>query len=122
VTTAEVDLRNAKIALIRAKNAVRIARVNLNNALGVPAAPEFTLENNLLFEKYDIRFDEALKQVCENRPNLRSLMPKEASASQSVELARTGNYPYVTGNARFAMSDWIPVRPAPGIAGCDSAA
>jgi outer membrane protein TolC len=35
----------------------------------------------------------------ENRPDLRSLMLKEASANQSVELTRTGNYPYVTGNA-----------------------
>jgi outer membrane protein TolC len=101
VTKAEVDLSNAKLALIRAENAVRLARVNLNNAIGVPAAPEFTLENNLLYEKYEIGFDEALKLAYENRPDLRSLMLKEASANQSVELAKTGDYPYVTGNASW---------------------
>jgi len=101
VTKAEVDLSTARLALIRAENAVRIARVNLNNAIGVPAAPEFTLENNLLFEKYEIDLDEALRQAYDNRPDLRSLMLKEASANQSVELAKTGNYPYVTGNASW---------------------
>jgi outer membrane protein len=101
VTKAEVDLSNAKLALIRTENSVRIARVNLNNAIGVPAAPEFTLENNLLFEKYELSFDEALKQAYDNRPDLRALMLKEASANQSVELAKTGNYPYVTGNASW---------------------
>jgi outer membrane protein len=101
VTKAEVDLSNAKLALIRAENTVRIARVNLNNAIGVPAAPEFTLENNLLYNKYEISFDEALQQAYENRPDLRSLMLKEASANQSVELAKTGDYPYVTGNASW---------------------
>jgi outer membrane protein len=101
VTKAEVDLSGAKLALIRAENTVRIARVNLNNAIGVPAAPAFSLENNLLYEKYDIVFEEALMQAYDNRPDLRSLMLKEASANQSVELAKTGNYPYVTGNASW---------------------
>lgn len=101
VTKAEVDLSNARIALIRTENSVRIARVNLLNAIGVPAAPEFTLENNLLYEKYELRFDEALKQAYDNRPDLRSLILKEASANQSIELAKTGNYPYVSGNASW---------------------
>ncbi|MCX5833332.1 MAG: TolC family protein, partial [Deltaproteobacteria bacterium] len=101
VTKAEVDLSNAKLALIRAENAVRIARVNLNNAIGVPAAPEFTLENNLLYEKYEISFDEAMKKAYENRPDLLSLMLKEQSANQSIDLAKTGHYPYVTGNASW---------------------
>ena len=101
VTKAEVDLSGAKLALIRAENTVQIARVNLNNAIGMPGAPEFILENNLLYEKYEIRFEEALKQAYDNRPDLRSLMLKEASANQSIELAKTGNYPDVTGNAAW---------------------
>ena len=104
VTKAEVDLSNTKLLLIRAENTVRIARVNLNNAIGVPAAPEFNLENNLLYEKYEISFDEALKQAYDNRPDLRSLLLKEAAANQSIELAKTGHYPYVTGNANWGYS------------------
>jgi outer membrane protein len=104
VTKAEVDLSNAKLLLIRAENTVRIARVNLNNAIGVPTAPEFNLENNLLYEKYEISFEEALKQAYDNRPDLRSLLLKEAAANQSIDLAKTGHYPYVTGNANWGYS------------------
>ncbi|MGB4549660.1 MAG: TolC family protein [Syntrophales bacterium] len=104
VTKAEVDLSNAKLALIRTENTVRIARVNLNNAIGVPAAPEFNLENDLLFEKYEIGFEEALKQAYDHRPDLRSLMLKEAAASQSIELAKTGHYPYLTGSAAWGYN------------------
>lgn len=48
VTKAEVDLSNAKLNLIKAENALRIAKVNLNNALGLPEAPEYEIEDNLL--------------------------------------------------------------------------
>ena len=104
VTKAEVDLSNAKLNLIKAENAFRIARVNLNNAIGVPDAPEFSLDNNLLFEKYDVDLQEALKKAYDTRPDLRSLMTKVEAGSQSMELAKKGYYPYVTGNASWGYN------------------
>ena len=63
VTKAEVDLDNAKLNPIKAQNAVRIARVNLNNAMGLPNAPGYELDGNLLFQKYAITLDEAVKRA-----------------------------------------------------------
>jgi len=103
VTKAEVDLSNAKLNLIRAENAFRIARVNLNNAIGVPGAPEYSLDHTLLFEKYEVDLQEALKKAYDNRPDLRSLMMKVEAGSQSMELAKKGYYPYVTGNASWGF-------------------
>jgi len=103
VTKAEVDLSNAKLNLIRAENAFRIARVNLNNAIGVPDAPEYSLDNTLLFEKYEVDLQEALKKAYNARPDLRSLMMKMEAGSQSMELAKKGYYPYVTGNASWGF-------------------
>ncbi|MCX5836888.1 MAG: TolC family protein [Deltaproteobacteria bacterium] len=103
VTKAEVDLSNAKLNLIRAENAFRIARVNLNNAIGVPDAPEYSLDNTLLFEKYEVDLQEALKKAYNARPDLRSLMMKMEAGSQSMELAKKGYYPYVTGNASLGF-------------------
>lgn len=103
VTKAEVDLSNAKLNLIRADNAFRIARVNLNNAIGVPDAPEYSLDNTLLFEKYEVDLQEALKKAYNARPDLRSLMMKMEAGSQSMELAKKGYYPYVTGNASLGF-------------------
>lgn len=101
VTKAEVDLSNAKLALIKADNALRIARVNLNNAMGMPDAPEYTLEDSLLFETDAIDVREALKKAYEARPDLRSLITKVDAGKQSLELAKKGYYPYVTGNANW---------------------
>jgi outer membrane protein len=99
VTKSEVDLSNAKLNLIKAENSYRIARVNLNNAIGVPDAPEYSLDNTLLFEKYEADLQEALKKAYEARTDLRSLMMKVEAGNQSMELAKKGYYPYVTGNA-----------------------
>lgn len=104
VTKSEVDLSNAKLNLIKAENSYRIARVNLNNAIGVPDAPEYSLDNTLLFEKYEVDLQEALKKAYETRPDLRSLMMKVEAGNQSMELAKKGYYPYVTGNAGWGYS------------------
>jgi outer membrane protein TolC len=104
VTKAEVDLSNARLNLIRAENALRIAIVNLNNAMGIPDAPEYTIEDNLSFQKYTITFEDAIKRAYEGRPDLKSTIARRDAAETSVELAKTGHYPVLTGNASYAWS------------------
>ena len=101
VTKAEVDLSNSKLNLIKAENALKIARVTLNNAMGVPDAPEYSIEDNLSYKNYDITFDEALRRAYLNRPDLQSLIFQRKAASQSIELAKKGYYPVLTGNAAY---------------------
>ncbi len=101
VTKAEVDLSNARLNLIRAQNAVRIAVVNLNNAMGIPEAPEYLLEDNLSFQKYEITFDEALSRAYENRPDLKSIIAQRNAAESSIDLARKDYYPLLTGTAGY---------------------
>jgi outer membrane protein len=101
VTKAEVDLSNAKLNLIKAENAVRIAVANLNNAMGVPAAPEYILEDNLSFQKYNITFEDALTKAYKNRPDLMSIFAKKQAAESSIDLAKKGYYPVLTGTAGY---------------------
>ncbi|MEW6001598.1 MAG: TolC family protein [Nitrospirota bacterium] len=101
VTKAEVDLSNAKLNLIKAENAIQIAIVNLNNAMGVPEAPEYIIEDSLAFQKYEITFKDALLRAYKNRPDLKSTIAKRQAAESSVELAKTGYYPVLTGNAAY---------------------
>lgn len=88
VTKAEVDLSNAKLNLIKAENALRIAKVNLNNAIGLPEAPEYEIEDSLSFQRYEIRLDDAIKQAYENRPDLKSIIDRRNAAESSIELAK----------------------------------
>ena len=104
VTKAEVDLGNAKLNLILAENALRLAVVNLNNSIGVPDAPEYTLEDNLSFQKYDITLEDALSKAFQDRPDLKSVVARRQASESSIDLAKTGYYPVLTGNAAYSWS------------------
>ncbi|MBM4136728.1 MAG: TolC family protein [Nitrospira sp.] len=104
VTKAEVDLSNSKLNLIRSENVLRLAVVKLNNAMGVPDAPEYILEDNLSLQKYNITFEDALTDAYKNRPDLKSIIAKKKAAEESIELAKKGYYPVLTGNAAYNWS------------------
>ncbi len=104
VTKAEVDLGNAKLNLILAENALRLAVVNLNNSIGVPDAPEYTLVDNLSLQKYNITLEDALSKAFQDRPDLKSVIARRQAAESSIDLAKTGYYPVLTGNAAYSWS------------------
>jgi len=104
VTKAEVDLSNAILNRIQAENTLRLARVGLNNALGVPDAPEFAIDDNLLFQKEPVDLPGALEKAYLNRPDLQAMIKKMEAANASIDLARKGYYPYVTGSAGYGFS------------------
>lgn len=104
VTKAEVDLSNARLNFIRAENTVRIARVNLNNAMGVSAVPDYTVQEEAVIQPGDAELGEVLKRAYESRPDLQSIIAREKAAEQSVRLVRSDYLPYLTGNANFGWA------------------
>lgn len=104
VTQAQVNLSNARLNLIVAKNTVDVARANLNNVMGVPEAPAYDVAESLTFKKYEITFPEALAKAYSNRPDLKSLLFREDSDRASINLARTGYYPTLSGTASYGYS------------------
>jgi outer membrane protein len=104
VTKAEVDLSNARLNLIKAENQARLSRVTLNNAMGISNVPDYNLEDNLLYMKYGLSFDDALSTVYAKRPDLQSLEKKKEAAKESISLARKGYFPVLSGNANYAYS------------------
>ncbi len=104
VIKAEVDLSNAQLSLINAENALKIARVTLNNAMGTPDAPEYEIEDNLSFQRYTITLEEATSRAFENRPDLKSIVVKREAAETNISLAQTGHYPVLSGNASYNWS------------------
>jgi outer membrane protein len=104
VTKAEVDLSNAKLNLIKVENAHRIARVNLNNAVGIPEAPEYNIVDDFGFQKYQMSFNDALKQAYAGRPDLQSIITKKEASEKTIELQKKGYYPTLSGNAGYGFS------------------
>lgn len=105
VTSAEVNLSNAKLTKIRADNAVLIAQVTLKNAMGAPDLPDFSIEDMLAFQKYPVTFEDAVQRAYANRPDLQSVQAKKEASKESVSLARTGYYPTLSGNASYGRAD-----------------
>jgi outer membrane protein len=105
VTTAEVNVGNAKLALIRLENAVRIARVTLNNAMGVPDAPEFSIVDTLEFRASSFTLNDAVARAYRNRPDLLAAQARRDATKESVSLARTGYYPVLSGTASYTRAD-----------------
>lgn len=105
VTKAEVDLSNARLNLIRAENALRIARVTLNNAMGMPDAPDYTIEDTLAFQKVAIAFEEARDRALANRPDLRSNDARRQASEAALSLARSNYLPFITGSASYTRTD-----------------
>ncbi|MBA4348612.1 MAG: TolC family protein [Thermodesulfovibrio sp.] len=101
VTKAEVDLSNSKLNLIKAENALKIAKVVLNNTVGLTDAPEYKIEDNLVYEKQTITLENALALAFKNRPDLHSLQLKTKASEESIELAKKGYFPVLTGSAAY---------------------
>ncbi|HVN97975.1 MAG TPA: TolC family protein [Syntrophorhabdaceae bacterium] len=104
VTKAEVDLSNARLNLIKAENQIRLSRVTLNNAMGISGSPEYTLKDNLFYVKYGLAFEDALSRVYAQRSDLQSLIKKGEAAKASIDLARKGYLPVLSGNANYNYS------------------
>ncbi len=104
VTSADVNLSNARIQLISAQNALRIARVNLNKAMGVINAPEYDVLEEFQLAQMDISFEDALVRAYENRPDILSASLKKDTLKKSVELNKKGYLPVLSGNADYGYT------------------
>lgn len=112
VTKAEVDLSNAKLNLLKAENALRLAQVTLNNAMGLPEAPDYEIRDSLAFQRVEVDLDQSMKKAYDRRPDLQSILAKKKSLDETITLQKKGYTPYVTGNAGYGWSgDSFPLDP-----------
>lgn len=104
VTSAEVNLSNARIQLISAQNALRIARVNLNKAMGVISAPEYDIQEEFHLEQSDISFEAALEQAYKNRPDVLSTSLKKDALQQTIDFNKKDYLPVLSGSAGYGYA------------------
>jgi TolC family type I secretion outer membrane protein len=101
VTKAEANLYDAEANLIKAKNGVDLARVNLMTALGLKTWP-FTQVEDVLEVKAQPQSLEALKtQARERRPELLKNRHQQNYNEAAVKVAQAGYFPVLTSNAAY---------------------
>lgn len=101
VTKAEVDLANAELGLIRLRNNYQVARVTLNNALGLREDLRFAIEDSLGFKPREITLEEILKISFAQRPEILQLKARQRGQEAGIKLAQASYYPTLSGNAGY---------------------
>ncbi len=104
VTMSEVDLSRARLDILKAENALRIARIALNNAMGVPDAPAYEVAEDPGAPDSPLDLETALEKGLTSRPDLLSAVAQREAAERSVDLARTGYYPILSGSAGYGWT------------------
>lgn len=104
VTTAEVDLSNAQLNLITAKNNALVARVTLNNAMGIPTTSPYRVQDPSQGEAYQITLDEAVARAMQLRPETISQRAQERAAEAAIKAAQGNFFPTVTSSASYSYS------------------
>lgn len=104
VTSAEVNLSNARIQLLSAQNTFNVARASLNQAMGITSTADYDIREDFQLEQAGGSFENALAQAYENRPDIYSMTRKRQSLERTVDLNKKGYLPVLSGNAAYGFS------------------
>lgn len=88
VTTAEYNLGNAKVNLIKAKNTMELAAAELANAVGIPELEGVVLKDKLNSKAYDVNFNDLLNTAQSSRPTLLAAKKAMDAAELNVRAAK----------------------------------
>jgi outer membrane protein len=113
VTQAQVQLANAELSRVTARNNVALGRAMLQNSLGVSTPLDFDIVDSLDYHEVHIGEEEALNAAYEKRPELLSIRAQERADSERVSALQKDYLPFVTGNGAY---DWTgndyPLQPS----------
>jgi outer membrane protein len=109
--TVESDLLTAKVRMaarqqeaIRARNALEVARAQLNTVMGLPLDSSFRLTEGLAERSLSIAAVQDIEtQAVANRPDLKRIAAEEAAQRQSVSVAKAAFGPRVNAFAGWEM-------------------
>ncbi len=104
VTQAGVQLANAELNQITARNNVSVARETLRNALGLTGPLDFDIVDNLGLRAVQISEDAALAMAYDHRPELQSFRAQILSSSEQIAGLQKNYLPNVTGNGNYQWS------------------
>ena len=84
VTRAEVDVANARVDLIRAQNAVSLARIGLNTAMGIAINSPTRIRDILTYQKMTLEATTLVDEALRRRPEYRQAKFNADAAEATV--------------------------------------
>jgi outer membrane protein len=97
VTRAEVDVANARVSLIRAQNAVSLARIGLNQAMGIAINAPTRIKDILAYEPVTFDKDTLVTEALRQRPEYKQARLKGDAAEATVRQNFRDFFPGIFG-------------------------
>ena len=109
VITAQYNLGDAKLNLIKAKHNVDIAYARLNNAMGLPEQMGYSIDEKFALPVYDFEFKTLFDKASEMRPELLAAEKKAEASKILVKATKVAFLPdlgvfggYTNGGTKMA--------------------
>ena len=97
VLTAEYNLGRAKLNLIQANNTLKVAYVQLSNAMGKPDYSDYDVTDNLTTKAYGIGIEDAVNTAFETSPELLAAKKKADASGLLVRASKRAFMPNISG-------------------------
>ena len=111
VTSQEVEVENAELALIRAQNALQINKETLNNSMGVHIPFDYVVESTQANPNLEIKEHEAIALALGNRPEITSFREQLKGQEKEISQLRKAYFPTVSGIGSVELSDTSYIDP-----------
>ncbi len=104
VTRTEVEVNNARLELINAKNSAKISRITLNNAMGTDPGADISVEDVLSEPAEVSSLERALAEALKNKPELLKADADIQAAQDRVKAEQSNYLPSVSANGSYSWS------------------
>jgi len=104
VTRAEVDVANGRVSLIQAQNAVALARVSLNTAMGIAISAPTEVKDVLAYEPYSVDRDTLVTEALQRRPEYLQIKAQADSADATVRQKFRNFFPNVVASGTYGAA------------------
>jgi outer membrane protein TolC len=104
VTAAQVQLSNAELSQVTARNDVTLGRETLRHALGLSGPLDFDIVDVLGALPVVVEDDVAVRTAYDNRPELRSNVAQQRAATEQIAALQKDYLPKVGGTATYTKS------------------
>lgn len=104
VTNQQVQVANAQLNQVTARNNVAVGRETLRNALGLDEPLTFDIVDSLEVRTVEVGEDEAVALAYQKRPELQSLHAQQQSADEQVVALQRQYLPNITSTGAYQWS------------------
>lgn len=101
VTQAQVQLANAQLNQVTARNNVAVARETLRNALGLTGPLDFDIVDNFDVHQVSVTEDEALASAYDKRPEVQSIRAQELATNEQIASLQKSYLPSVNAQGDY---------------------